>query len=135
MKKTDKLNELKKAAYEVQRKAYSPYSGYSIGSAIEDANGKIFTGCNIENASYGGTVCAERVAIWKGVSEEMKLPIKTVVVVSSSKDKWPPCGLCRQVMAEFCDAKTEVYFGNNRMEFKKSSFKKLLPEAFSKSFI
>lgn len=135
MKKIDTLTELKNAAYKAQKKAYSPYSEYSIGSAIEDADGNIFSGCNIENSSYGGTVCAERVAIWKGISEGMKLPIKTVVVVSSSKDKWPPCGMCRQVMAEFCDAKTIVYYGNKNKEFKKSTFTKLLPEAFGKSFL
>lgn len=135
MKKNNSLSELKNAAYQAQQKAYAPYSGYFIGSAIEDANGKIFSGCNIENSSYGGTVCAERVAIWKGLSEGMKLPIKRVVVVSSAKDKWPPCGMCRQVMAEFCSDKTEIHYGNNKMEFKKSTFKKLLPEAFTKSFI
>ena len=122
-------------AYHVQKQAYSPYSGFSIGSSILDSDGHIFTGCNIENSSYGGTVCAERVAIWKGISEKMKLPIQAIVVVSSEKEKWPPCGLCRQVMAEFCKPTTPVFFGNNKKEFKKMSFKELLPEAFSNSFI
>lgn len=122
-------------AYDVQKKAYAPYSGFFIGSAIVDSAGNIFSGCNIENSSYGGTVCAERVAIWKGVSEKMKLPIKMIVVVSSEKEKWPPCGLCRQVMAEFCHPSTRVFFGNKRKEFRKMTFKELLPEAFSNKFI
>lgn len=129
------LNRLKLAAYSAQKNAYAPYSGYFIGSSLEDAAGKVYSGCNIENSSYGGTVCAERVAIWKGVSEGMKLPIKTLVVVSSSKDKWPPCGFCRQVMAEFCDPKTIIYFGNKHKEFKKITFAKLFPEAFGKNFL
>lgn len=129
------IEKLILAAYTVQQKAYAPYSGFQIGSAIEDADGKIFTGCNVENSSYGGTVCAERVAIFKGISENMKLPIKTVVVVSSTKEKWPPCGLCRQVIAEFCDTKTQVIFGNNQKQFKTINFTKLLPEAFSKKLM
>ena len=125
-KKNFKLSQVKDTAlksmienaYMVQKKAYAPYSGFLIGSTIIDSAGQIFTGCNVENSSYGGTVCAERVAIWKGVSENMKLPIKAVVVVSSEKEKWPPCGLCRQVLAEFCSPTTAVYFGNNRKEFR-----------------
>lgn len=129
------LKSMIESAYAVQKNAYAPYSGFSIGATVLDANGKDFSGCNVENSSYGGTVCAERVAIWKGVSENMKLPLQAVVVVSSEKDKWPPCGLCRQVMAEFCAPNTVVFFGNNRKEFKKILFKDLLPEAFSNKFI
>lgn len=142
-RKVIKYNEIKDvalksmidAAYAVQKKAYAPYSEFLIGSCISDSKGKLFSGCNIENSSYGGTVCAERVAIWKGVSENMKLPIKTVVVVSSEKEKWPPCGMCRQVMAEFCSPTTTVFFGNNKKEFSKMTFEELLPEAFSNKFI
>jgi cytidine deaminase len=129
------LKSMIENAYAVQKKAYAPYSGFLIGSTIIDSAGMMFTGCNVENSSYGGTVCAERVAVWKGVSENMKLPIKAVVVVSSEKEKWPPCGLCRQVLAEFCAPSTSVYFGNSRKEFKTMSFKELLPEAFSTKFI
>lgn len=129
------LRSLIVSAYKVQEKAYAPYSGFLIGSAILDSKDQIFTGCNVENSSYGGTVCAERVAIWKGISEKMKLPIKEIVVVSSEKDKWPPCGLCRQVMAEFCSPKTLVHFGNNKKEFLTMTFGDLLPEAFSNKFI
>ncbi len=129
------LKSMIDGAFAVQKKAYAPYSKFLIGSTIIDAKGKVFSGCNIENSSYGGTVCAERVAIWKGVSENMSLPIKAIVVVSSETDKWPPCGLCRQIMAEFCAPTTTVFFGNNRKEFRKMTFKELLPEAFSNKLI
>ncbi len=133
--KNQTLKAMIESAYHVQKNAYAPYSKFHIGASILDANETIYNGCNVENSSYGGTVCAERVAIWKGVSDNMKLPLQAVVVVSSEKDKWPPCGLCRQVMAEFCAPNTVVFFGNNRKEFKKMLFKELLPEAFSNSFI
>lgn len=133
--KNAKLKSMIEQAYAVQKNAYAPYSHFLIGSSILDSKGKIFSGCNVENSSYGGTVCAERVAIWKGVSESMKLPIKSVVVVSSEKDQWPPCGMCRQVLAEFCTADTVVFFGNNKKEFRKMTFGELLPEAFSNKFI
>ncbi|MBL7543402.1 MAG: cytidine deaminase [Bdellovibrionaceae bacterium] len=141
--KSFKFSEVKNAtlksmiqnAYTVQKNAYAPYSKFSIGASILDSKGAIFTGCNVENSSYGGTVCAERVAIWKGVSEKMKLPLKAVVVVSSEKDQWPPCGLCRQVMAEFCTPQTVVFFGNNKKEFRQMTFAELLPEAFSNKFV
>ncbi|MBL7556965.1 MAG: cytidine deaminase [Bdellovibrionaceae bacterium] len=133
--KNQTLKSMIENAYAVQKNAYAPYSGFHIGSSIIDANGKQYTGCNVENSSYGGTVCAERVAIFKGIADNMKLPLQAVVVVSSEKDQWPPCGLCRQVMAEFCVPNTIVFFGNNRKEFRKILFKDLLPEAFSNKFI
>lgn len=133
--KNQVLKSMIKSAYAVQKNAYAPYSGFRIGATVIDAQGKQYSGCNVENSSYGGTVCAERVAIWNGVSDNMKLPLQAVVVVSSEKDKWPPCGLCRQVMAEFCAPNTVVFFGNNRQEFRKILFKALLPEAFSDKFI
>lgn len=129
------LKSMIETAYAVQKNAYAPYSGFHIGSTILDAKGFEYAGCNVENSSYGGTVCAERVAIWKGISHNMTLPLQAVVVVSSEKEQWPPCGLCRQVMSEFCSPKTVVFFGNNRKEFKKILFKDLLPEAFSNKFI
>jgi cytidine deaminase len=129
------LKSMIEDAYKVQKNAYAPYSKFLIGSSILDSNETIYTGCNVENSSYGGTVCAERVAIWKGISDNMKLPLKAVVVVSSEKEQWPPCGMCRQVMAEFCAPETVVFFGNNKKEFRKITFKELLPEAFSNKFI
>lgn len=133
--KNTQLKSMIEQAYASQKKAYAPYSEYLVGASIIDSAGQIYGGCNIENCSYGGTVCAERVAIWKGISDGMQLPIKAVVVVSSEKNKWPPCGLCRQVMAEFCIPTTNVFLGNNRKEFRKMTFKELLPEAFSSKFI
>jgi len=82
------------------KKAYSPYSKYKVGASVLFENGMITSGCNIENASYGATVCAERVAIWSGVKEKLS-PIKAICVVTDERNPWPPCGLCRQVISEF----------------------------------
>jgi cytidine deaminase len=91
-------------------------------------SGKIFYGCNVENSSFGGTVCAERVAIWKAISEGEKL-LKTVYVYT--KDGWPPCGMCLQVMAEFAAPDLKIIIGNANGEEKVFSFKELLPQAFT----
>ena len=93
------------AAIEAMGKAYAPYSGYKVGAALLTADGKVYTGCNIENASYTPTVCAERTAIFKAVSEGDR--DFAMIAICGGKDgvitsAFPPCGVCRQVMAEFC---------------------------------
>ena len=93
MKKSQTL--LYEAACKVQKNAHAPYSNAHIGAAVLMSDGKIFTGCNVENASYGGTVCAERVAIFKAISEGSNKKIKEVLVVSDAEKPWPPCGFCR----------------------------------------
>ena len=111
--------------------AYSPYSQKKIGASLRLANGKTYSGCNIENASYGGTVCAERVAIWKAYSENSsQIKISEVVVVSDELSPWPPCGFCRQVMAEFAQPDTKIILINLKNVEKTFLFKDLLPEAF-----
>jgi cytidine deaminase len=92
--------ELITAAREALKKAYAPYSHYRVGAALLTKSGKIFTGCNIENASYGLTVCAERVALWKAVSSG-ETEFKLMAIVASSNKIPNPCGACRQVMYEF----------------------------------
>lgn len=92
------IDELLALAAEAREKAYAGYSGFAVGAALRTRSGKIYTGCNIENASYGLTVCAERVAIWKAVSEG-ETEFEVLVVVTSIGGS--PCGACRQVMAEF----------------------------------
>ena len=133
------MNEMQKKLFtlatQAQKHSHSPYSKAKIGSALLTADGQFFAGCNIENASYGGTVCGERVAIWKSVSEGAKLPIKEILVVSSSDDIWPPCGLCRQVMAEFSTPETLVHCANQKGDLKSYRFSDLLPEAFTPSFL
>lgn len=123
-----KLQESARAAMEF---AYSPYSTKKIGASILLSNGKIYSGCNIENASYGGTVCAERVAIWKAFSEN-KPDIKIVeVFVASDEDQpWPPCGFCLQVMSEFSLPETKITLINLKNTERVFKFKDLFPEAF-----
>jgi cytidine deaminase len=130
----DRKQDIYKMALQARQQAYAPYSKYRIGAAVLTFDGKIFSGCNIENASYGGTVCAERVAIWKAVSElgfSRKTKIKEICVVSDSKKPWPPCGFCRQVMAEFCEAKTKIHIANLEGIHETYQFSELLPLAFT----
>jgi cytidine deaminase len=117
------------------KNAYSPYSKFNVGSAVLLTNGKIYSGCNIENASYGGTVCAERVAIWKALSENPGEKIAEIVVVTDMKKAWPPCGFCRQVIAEFADNKTKIHTGNLKEIQKSFSLKEILPEAFDPAYL
>lgn len=96
------LNDLFQAAKKARERSYSPYSGAKVGAAVRLRSGKIYAGCNVENSSYGATICAERTAIQNAVSEEgPKIEITDVLVVTASNPPWPPCGLCRQVIAEF----------------------------------
>lgn len=128
--KTTLSSRLLKAAREARRRAHAPYSGHKIGAALLTADGRIFAGCNVENASYGGTVCAERVAIFKAVSEGARSPIREICVVSDAAEPWPPCGFCRQVMAEFATPDTIVHLGNTKRVVRSLAFGDLFPEAF-----
>lgn len=120
--------ELYKLAVEAAQKAYSPYSGFKVGAALKCKNGKVFTGCNVENASYGLSNCAERTAIFKAVSEGYK-EFSTIYIYVDSDIIFPPCGACRQVLAEFGNDIEVVYF-NKTGKLVFSSVKKLLPESF-----
>lgn len=131
MNSSIKKTELIKQALNTRQFSHSPYSTKKIGAAIQLSNGLIFNGCNIENASYGGTVCAERVAIWKAFSENSnQLKITAVAVASDEKSPWPPCGLCRQVMAEFSTGLTEIYLVNTQGQETTLTFAELFPFAF-----
>lgn len=99
------------SATEARRHSHSPYSGFKVGASVLMDDGKVYGGCNVENASYGGTVCAERVAIWKAVSEGAK-KIAALVVVTDSDQPWPPCGMCRQVVSEFAEPAVPVILAN-----------------------
>ncbi|MEK6628789.1 MAG: cytidine deaminase [Bdellovibrionota bacterium] len=125
-------SKMKKTAIKAMGFSYSPYSTKKIGASILLSNGKVYSGCNIENASYGGTVCAERVAIWKAYSEnKTEVKITEVCVVSDETKPWPPCGFCRQILSEFASPETKITLINLKSAEKIYKFKDLFPEAFN----
>lgn len=129
---TDK--ELLSSAIEAMKKSYSPYSDCKVGAALLCKSGKVFTGTNIENAAFSPTVCAERVAIFKAVSEGEKEFSKIAVVGGKGgtiNGVFAPCGVCRQVMREFCNDDFQIILGESESEFKKITLKNLLPLSFS----
>lgn len=125
--------ELIEAAKEVRERAYAPFSNFRVGAAVRTKGGKIFTGCNIESASYGLTVCAERVAIWKAVSEGEK-EFSEIAVVADTKELTPPCGACRQIIWEF-SGDIAVIFANLKGAVETVQMKELLPRAFDTKFL
>lgn len=127
--------KLLKYAQKAQSHSHSPYSGFPVGSAIELKNGKIFSGTNIENASYGVTVCAERVAICSAICAMGKININRILVTSNSENPIPPCGICRQTMAEFCEPNTEIILIGKNLSYRVFKFEKLLPYSFESSFL
>lgn len=128
---TETQKKLYAAACEAQKRAHAPYSSALIGAAVLMADGRIFSGCNVENASFGGTVCAERVAIFKAVSEGAPKQVKEVLVVSDAEKPWPPCGFCRQVIAEFANEQTLIHTANLQGRIKSFHFPEIFPEAFT----
>ncbi|MGZ3768937.1 MAG: cytidine deaminase [Bdellovibrio sp.] len=132
---TENQTKLFQAACVAQKRAHAPYSGAFIGAAVLMNDGSIHSGCNVENASYGGTVCAERVAIFKAVSEGSVKQIKEILVVSDAESPWPPCGFCRQVIAEFANEKTLIHAANLQGKIKSFKFPEIFPEAFTPSYL
>ena len=131
-------SELIRIAVEARALAYAPYSGYKVGAALLTGSGKVFTGCNIENAAYGPTVCAERCAFFKAISEGERRFIKIAVVGGkgdSVDDYFVPCGTCRQVMAEFCDDDFLVIIAKAEDDYLCKSLNDLLPCRFSSQYI
>ncbi|MCX7903791.1 MAG: cytidine deaminase [Caloramator sp.] len=121
--------ELVELANRAKINAYVPYSNFRVGAALLTEEGKVFTGCNIENASYGGTVCAERTALFKAISEGYN-KFKAIAITSDSPNLTFPCGICRQVLSEF-GLDIDVIVSNNKGEFKVFKLNELLPYAFS----
>ncbi|NLM38066.1 MAG: cytidine deaminase [Firmicutes bacterium] len=122
------LEEAKKA----RLKAYAPYSGYQVGAAILTQSGRIFGGCNIENASYGATICAERVAVARAVAEG-ETDFVAMAVVADSPEPGSPCGICRQFLAEFAPRLTLI-LANLEGKVRRGSLDEYLPYAFNKDF-
>lgn len=121
--------ELIAIAHKAKEFAYSPYSNFKVGAALLTSDGKVFTGCNIENGSYGATNCAERTAIFKAVSEGVT-DFEKIAIVSSGGDFTMPCGICLQVMSEFMLDK-EVILSNDNGEVKILKVNEFLPYNFS----
>jgi cytidine deaminase, homotetrameric len=118
-------------ALEGRNNAYVPYSNFKVGAAILMEDDSIYTGCNIENASYGATNCAERTAIFKAVSEGHK-EIKAIAIVGLENDYTYPCGICRQVIAEFASEDIKIIIAKNKDEYVVKSLEEILPGAFTK---
>ena len=116
------------AARRARRNAHADYSHFKVGAALETADGTIITGCNIENATYGLTVCAERVAMWKALSEGHR-KFRRIAVVADTNDPTPPCGPCRQILWEF-GGDLEVILANLRAEKGRYKLSALLPLPF-----
>ena len=132
---TEKYNELIEAAIAARAKSYAPYSGFAVGAALLTKLGKIYTGANIESASYTPTVCAERVAFFTAVHKGERDFAAIAVVGGPAKEEisrhFPPCGVCRQVMAEFCEGDFVILLYDGK-EAKHYTLGELLPEGFGK---
>ena len=127
------LDALITAALAVRANAFAPYSKFQVGAAIEDDAGRIHTGCNVENATYGLTVCAERVAVLKAISEGAR-KFRRVAVAADTETLTPPCGACRQILWEFC-GDVEIVLANPRGKTETYRLKELLPKPFDASYL
>lgn len=123
--------ELMKQAIQARERAYCPYSGFAVGAALLCKDGTVYTGCNIENASYSPTNCAERTAFFKAVSEGRQEFVAIAIAGGSDKlQTCYPCGVCRQVMAEFCNGDFEVVCGDSCDALEVFRLEELLPQSF-----
>ena len=118
------------AARAAHANAYGRYSGFSVGAAIRLGDGQIWSGCNVENASYGATICAERNAICASIARNGAQSIEEIVVISDGETPWPPCGMCRQFIAEFAAPNCLVHSVSVGGAVRSWRFSELLPDAF-----
>ena len=125
--------QLIEAATTARTQSVAPFSNFLVGAALKTRTGKVFTGCNVESASYGLTVCAERVAIWKALSEGER-DFTDLVIVADTEMLTPPCGTCRQIIWEFAKHAT-IVLANLRGRVEEVSIKELLPRAFDARFL
>ncbi len=124
------IYHLIREAYEAKENSYAPYSGFHVGAALLSSDGAIYRRCNIENAAYSPTNCAERTAFFKAVSEGVR-EFKAIAIAGDTQDYLAPCGVCRQVMAEFCDAeKFQIILAGSLTDYKIFTLAELLPELF-----
>lgn len=127
------MTALIETAIEVRKNAHAPFSHFQVGAALEAADGSVFTGCNVENATYGLTICAERVAVFKAISEGAR-KFQRIAVVADTEALTPPCGACRQILWEFC-GDIEVMLANLKGTTETIRLKDLFPRPFDASFI
>ena len=126
--------ELIELARQARHHAHAPYSNFKVGAVIECRDGRVFTGCNVENSSYGLTICAERVAISKAISEGAR-DFTRLAVIADSHAPIPPCGACRQIIFELCGAATEIVMVNLQGRIETKTAGALLPAPFDRSFL
>ena len=126
-------DELVSGALAARAHAHAPYSHFQVGAALEDSSGRIHTGCNIENATYGLTLCAERVAVFKAVSEGAQT-FRRIAIAADTDNLTPPCGACRQILWEFC-GDIQIILVNPRGKAETLQLKDLFPRAFDASFL
>lgn len=127
------MDELIQQAIAARENAHAPYSKFRVGAALCEENGRIFTGCNVENATYGLTLCAERVAVFKAISEGARR-FTRVAVVADTETLTPPCGACRQILWEFC-GDVQVVLANLHGKTEMLRLAELFPRAFDASFL
>jgi len=127
------MNKLMEAALAARANAHAPFSKFKVGAAIEDETGRIFTGCNVENATYGLTICAERVAVFKAISEGAR-KFTRIAVAADTEVLTPPCGACRQILWEFC-GDAELTLVNLQGKTETFRLKELFPRPFDASFL
>lgn len=124
------FEKLLKAAQQIKEKAYAPYSHFHVGAALLTPSGKMYSGCNVENTSYGLTICAERNAIFQMVNDGQQ-EISEILVIGDTDQFLPPCGACRQVIAEFASKDTIIYMCNRHGQFNQSTVSEIIPFSFS----
>jgi len=125
--------ELVRNARRARRYARAPYSNFLVGAALEGRGGRVYTGCNVENSTYGLTVCAERVAVWKALSEGAST-FRRIAVVADTEALTPPCGACRQILWEYC-GDIEIILANLHGATRTYRMAELLPAPFDGSFL
>jgi len=126
--------ELLQIANKAKSNSYSPYSKFRVGAVLVSEDGNLYTGVNIENSSYGLTICAERTAVFNAITEGDR-KFKSIVLASDAEDFIPPCGACRQVLMEVCGPDLEVVMSNTDHEIRILSLKELLPLSFNKDYL
>jgi len=127
------MDPLVAAALEVRKNAHAPFSKFQVGAALEDDTGRVHTGCNVENATYGLTLCAERVAVFKAISEGAR-KFRRIAVAADTDVLTPPCGACRQILWEFC-GDIDIILANPRGKTETLHLRDLFPRPFDASFL